>query len=375
MAGKNDAFDPFHEVLYRVVQAKLTEIGIDARALAGKLGIHYRLLMFWLSGQRKIPAEIIQGVFHDVYQPARAKRDAAIRLSIKRISERVRRITGEAPQNIAVLATWGRGVNLITRALTGDGTNRIPHRVIIDEAQVLLSSRLVAFLLEPRQSEENELLEVAESIEIAASVFRSMGSPTRISQANQLKKQADHARAGTRPKTNTVAQAFLSLLRAQRTMHFSGDPRQDWLLVRRQLGESGNSTLTKLAGYAEQLIAFQRGQRIAAHLTQLWQANASYRGAREVLNDALAQDQILGSADEQSGIHVMTIHKAKGKEFDAVVIYDDPRNSPIHCSEQPPFSRSRKLLRVGVTRARHCVTLLTDVSRPSPLTAGHHLKL
>ena len=59
MAGKNDAFDPFHEVLYRVVQAKLTEIGIDARSLADKLGIHYRLLMFWLSGQRKIPAEII----------------------------------------------------------------------------------------------------------------------------------------------------------------------------------------------------------------------------------------------------------------------------------------------------------------------------
>ena len=132
--------------------------------------------------------------------------------------------------------------------------------------------------------------------------------------------------------------------------------------------------MANIASYAEQLVAFQRGQRIARALTELWQTQGNYRGARIALDDAIAADQLLSGGNDLSGIHVMTAHKSKGKEFDAVVIFDDPNSCPlIYCQEPEPYRRSRKLARVAITRARQHVLILTDVSHSSPLLDGHEL--
>lgn len=315
------------------------------------------------------------GVSRLNYRPDRAHRDAAIRSSTGIVTKKIKDLTGHSPQNIAVLTPWGRGVSIITRALTGDGTNnRIPHRVIIDEAPVILASRLIAFLLEPRRNGNLELVDLAEALELAASVFRSKGSKTALAQADRLQDQAASANKGEEPKVNTAGYVLLTLLRTLRAQIFSGDPKVDWVTVRKQLADSGMKLWANIAEYSEQIIAFQRGQKIATGLTQLWQAQGNYAGARAALDNALTQEHLLAGGDDLYGIHVMTIHKSKGKEFDAVVIFDDPKNSPlIYCKEEKPFSRSRRLLRVGITRAKHCVVILTDASSPSQLLTGYEL--
>ena len=137
---------------------------------------------------------------------------------------------------------------------------------------------------------------------------------------------------------------------------------------------SGANPLQDIAKDAEQLIAFQRGHRIAAGLAELWQTQGHYRNARTTLDSALAEDQLLSGGNDLRGIHVMTVHKAKGKEFDAVIIFDDPYSSPLLFSqEDAPHPRCRKLLRVGITRARHHVLMLTDLYSPSALLNGHKL--
>jgi len=315
------------------------------------------------------------GVSRLNFHPSRDRRDSAIRQSVGMSIQRVQQLTGGRPESLALFATWGRGVNLLTRALTGDGQGRrIPHRVLIDEAPVLLSSRVVAFLMEPRRLIANELLDLADGLELCATVYRSKGGDGNLDQARRLAVAAAQAREGAQPRRNSVAARFLETLRVLQGHNFSGEPRSDWLDARRLLAGCGANPLVDIAGYAEQLVAFQRGQRIAMALTELWQKYGTYRGARIALDDAIAADQLLSGGNDLRGIHVMTAHKSKGKEFDAVVLFDDPNSCPlIYCDEPAPYRRSRKLARVAITRARHHVLILTDVSRSSPLLNGHRL--
>jgi DNA helicase-2/ATP-dependent DNA helicase PcrA len=315
-----------------------------------------------------------RGVSRKNYRADRASRDKAIRQAIGIAIQHAKAAAQSDVENLAVLATWGRGVNVISRALTGDGTNRIAHRVMIDEASVLLSSRMVAFLLEPRRREAEELLDLAEGLELAAMVFRARGGNSNLSTAQRLWASAAQSRAGTRPRANGVAAKLLSTLRTLRTYEFSGDPKRDWLNVRGALRNAGANPFQVIAEDAEQLVAFQRGRRISAGFADLWQTQGMYRNARKALDTALAEDQLLSGGNDLRGIHVMTIHKSKGKEFDAAVIFDDPNSSPLlFTQEAAPHPRCRRLLRVGITRARHHVLMLCDMFTPTALLHGHQL--
>lgn len=317
-----------------------------------------------------------QGVARHNFRPNADKRDAAIRSAVGIAIRNAK--TSAAPneiESLAILATWGRGVNVLSRALTGDGTNkRIPHRVMINEASVLLSSRMVAFLLEPRQIEANELADLADALDLAATVFRARGGNGNLVQAQRLSQSAKQSRARRIPRSNSIAAKLLGALRALRVHAFLGDPKRDWIEARRILREAGANPLEDIAKDAEQLVTFQRGHRIANSLAELWQTQGTYRNARVALDTALAEDQLLSGVNDVHGIHVMTVHKSKGKEFDVVIIFDDPNNSPlIFCKENAPYPRSRKLLRVGITRARYHVLMLTAMYSSSALMEGHRL--
>jgi DNA helicase-2/ATP-dependent DNA helicase PcrA len=314
-----------------------------------------------------------KGISKISFRPDRAHRDIKIRLSVGIIGAKVRRTAGHSPESIALLATWGRGVNVIAKALGGDSsTPAIPHRVLIDEAPVFLSSRLVAFLLEPRA--DNGAVDLAEALELAAAVFRAQGSASSIGQAERLSLAAATVREGRALRARSLGVSMADILARRRAHMNSGDPRRDWLDARSHLASGGSPVWEQIAEYAEQLVVLQRGHQIANRLTELWQTQGSYAGARGALDTALAQEQMLDGATTLRGITVMTMHKAKGKEFDAVIIVDDAHSCPlVRRDEEFPHAESRKLLRVGITRARHHVLLLTDVSSPCPLLEGHVL--
>jgi|RhiMetdeSRZDD1v2_1073273.scaffolds.fasta_scaffold29904_4 ATP-dependent DNA helicase UvrD/PcrA len=311
-----------------------------------------------------------RGVTHQEFGPKVAIRDSSIRQAAGYIFRLVQGTCGSPPQSIGFFTNWGRGVAIIARALQGGGGQaEIPHRVEIDEAEVLLASRFVAFCLEPQA---NEWAALATGLDLLAALFRAKGD---IQKAQQLERNSADARKGQLPRRGKAAAAVSAVLGKIRTQGLTGDPGRDWLFARRLLGESDAAELKTVATLVIYLMAFNRGRRIAEGLMDAWQRTGSYKFARRVLDAAIAEDQILSIGSDLKGINVMTMHKSKGKEFDGVVVMHLGYSSPFCSPKEPvPHMKSRRLLRVAVTRARHHVLLLTDASDASPLLAGHALR-
>jgi DNA helicase II / ATP-dependent DNA helicase PcrA len=95
---------------------------------------------------------------------------------------------------------------------------------------------------------------------------------------------------------------------------------------------------------------------------------------------ALAQVQILGGVDDPPSVQVVAIHKSKGKQFVGVIVIRQGRHngqrqvsSFVWWDDTPPYRRSRKILRVGVTRAKVHTLLLEHFFPACPIMAGHNL--
>jgi DNA helicase II / ATP-dependent DNA helicase PcrA len=95
-----------------------------------------------------------------------------------------------------------------------------------------------------------------------------------------------------------------------------------------------------------------------------------YTNARAALDAALAQDQLLEGVEAPWGLQVMTFHKSKAKQFDGVIVVREARKSGesfvssfVRWGDEHPHTRSRRILRVGITRAKFHTVILDPVNR------------
>jgi DNA helicase-2/ATP-dependent DNA helicase PcrA len=302
------------------------------------------------------------------FSPKADLRDKAIRRSVGIIAKTIRDATGKPPESIALIASYGSGVAIISAALRKEPA--ITHQVLFDEAFVMLASRIGAFLLEPKRSAKKPE-DIATFLDLMAETHRAKGSKTALEFSKKLRIWAAKTRAQGPPKVKLVT-AISVLLQSATVVEQTGDPKRDWTRVKRELRSSGNDHLSDIASALDYLVAFNRGHRIAASLTELWLASGSYAGARGALDHALAQEQLLSGADHLEGIHVMNMHKCKGKEFDGVVLYRAQHGSPfVWPSDPAPHRKSRKVLHVAITRAKKHVLVLDEINSSCPIIDPH----
>lgn len=317
------------------------------------------------------------GVSRQMYNP---QGDAAqrLRIALGQVYRSVRKATGKWPESIAILTPGGAGVARVSAALNG-GTKPVRHKVLFDEAAALLSARLAAFLLEPK-AEENLRSDMAKCLEMLAAVRRTAGSRAAIQDAAKYLKWAQEILQGKSAKAQ-LPRAIEALIIGARAIELSGDPGRDWTQIKRLLRASNQVEISRIAGDLDYLIAFNRGKRIAANLSAMWMNEGAYMRAREALDAALVEDQLLSGVDDLRGIHVMTIHKSKGKQFDAVIIVREGQRlganqwqSTLVWRDDPaPHHRSRKILRVGITRAKSRVLILEPFYPACPILSPHVL--
>jgi DNA helicase II / ATP-dependent DNA helicase PcrA len=302
-----------------------------------------------------------------------------LRHALFRLFKSIREQTGAFPETVAILVSNNRSALKMSNALNALGSNvgkPVRHKLLFDEAESLLSARLAAFLLEPKDLAYLEE-DVAASMEMIAAARRATGQAR--AQVSKLQEQANKIRDGKALKIN-IAKALRGLITELSLSEFTGDPAEDWLRVKHALRATGQDELTRVASQLDFLVAFRRGHRISAGLAAEWLRDGSYTNARIALDQALAQEQILDGVEAPTGLQVMNFHKAKGKQFDGVIVVREARrtttgvdSSFVWRGDAAPHPKSRRVLRVGITRARIHTLMLDPQWPPCPLLQGHAL--
>lgn len=329
----------------------------------------------------KIRGAPYKGVSSMAYRPEKPPPNwnHLLRHALLRLFKAIRAQTGSSPETIAILVSNNRSALKMSNGLNTLGINvgkPVRHKLLFDEAESLLSARFAAFLLEPKDIGHLED-DVATSMEMIASARRATGQ-ARVEVA-KLQAQALKIRSGKALNIN-IAKALRSLIAELSLTGFTGDPAADWLTIKHSLRATEQSELTRVATQLDFLVAFRRGHRISANLAAEWLRDGAYTNARIALDQALAQEQILDGVEAPTGLQVMNFHKAKGKQFDGVIIVREARrtadgvdSSFIWRGDSDPFLKSRRVLRVGITRARVHTIILDPVWPTCPLLRGHKL--
>lgn len=170
------------------------------------------------------------------------------------------------------------------------------------------------------------------------------------------------------PKKKKIVAAAQLVAEARFNLELFGDPWTDWLTVRGLLESSGIEVLQQVAKDAKYLRFLHKGSALRSRLNELWRSTGSYVGAENAIRDALLQEHFSASLKDWNGIHVMTIHKSKGKEFSEVVIYEGSHQGKFLRATATDREKSQALLalRVAVTRAMKNATILTPLNDRCP---------
>lgn len=147
---------------------------------------------------------------------------------------------------------------------------------------------------------------------------------------------------------------------------FSGIIIDDWKLILGMIEQCQSDYLQCIANDAKYIRMLQRGSQLHSSLDGIWRKFHTYQGAVNAVSDALTQEHFAMSTKRWNGVNVMTIHKAKGKEFDEVIIYEGLFHNRI-VSRPDRIDQARLNLRVAVTRAKMHTLILTPTDDPCPL--------
>lgn len=247
------------------------------------------------------------------------------------------------------------GALLQARKYAGQVFNPVPHDVVWDADLAASSGQVVGSIMEWPSVEQG----LVHTLDLVADYFRLKHAEKPTQSAERSSRQFEAAaRAVEQGKVPRIKAGKELRLEWEAGIKLGGEPVGDWAAARRVLERID---ATNAVGVAAQLIRLHRAtDALASELMDLWQRTGTYVGAAALVRRTLDQERLLSAERDPSGCMLMSMHKSKGREFDAVVLVEGTWGSSFldESREAPPFEASRRLLRVAITRARHFVTLV-----------------
>lgn len=276
-----------------------------------------------------------------------------------------------APPTVAVLTRVNSFAGRISEQLGQEGLFKgeqlrpVDHVLYWDPELAAASALVVASILEwPTRPAEGA---VSSTLQSLCDYYRTkvgLGTAGARKTVATLERAIDAIAAGKAPAAKT-AKVLLEAVKVNPS--FTGRPVTDWQVARAVL--HGSAELDEVGGKARLIRLLNATDAVAWALSDTWDGTSGYPGAGEAVRTALAAEAVDSQQSSDAPVHLMTMHKSKGKEFDAVVIVEGRHDMPL--LESDPGSKrqeaDRRLLRVAITRARHLVVLVRPVGA-LPLT-------
>ena len=307
-------------------------------------------------------------------------------LSGQTLQARARQLkAGKKHWTIAILVPTKRMTRQVSDAFRAPSGKMpaIAHTAAVDMEGPILAAEVVAYLLQQVPGRAG----VDVVINLISSFYegRNGDEPSKgnLAEADSVRrafaKCAEKEEAGLPLPAKSIFHATRNAIEATRALQHTGDPDSDWLAVRTALEESACPRLREIASEVRNIRLLERGTVLRQALSQDWRANGRYRDALTIIQQAFVQEHFARAGRPERGVVVMNMHKAKGKQFDEVIIFEGwpryagrkivanvdriVRNNAI----TPDMGQARQNFRVSVTRARIRTTILTPKGDPCVL--------
>ncbi len=284
--------------------------------------------------------------------------------------------------SVAILVPTKRLTRLVSDALRNPpaGMTEVRHVATLDMEAAILGAEVIALLLQPAIGD----LHLEQFVELVCNFFRGKGGdePTRgaLKEAKGIRKA--HAEfvacgiAGKALRKNSIFVNLFSVYTLTRALALTGIPDDDWRNMRSVLQEGACVRLQEIAEEVRNVRVLDRGTYLRQMLAQDWRDHGEYRNALSITRQAFMQEHFSTTAKPDTGVVVMNMHKAKGKQFDEVIIFEGwptkvkgaPPHNPDRIvrfnSKDEITDQARQTFRVSVTRAKRRTTILTPQGDP-----------
>lgn len=285
--------------------------------------------------------------------------------------------SGRKDWSLAILVPTKRMTRLVSDNLREPFGNVPPisHTAAVDMEGPILAAEVIAFLLQQRTHDSC----FDEFVDALCSFFHGRGgaAPTKgdLTEAARFRaalvKWNDCVAKGKAIPANSVLQATSAVHQAVTAVKLTGDPDADWTALRGVLDAGGCARLAEIAREARNVRLLERGTQLRQGLSQDWRDFGGYRNALAVTRQAFVQEHFATAHKPESGVVVMNMHKAKGKQFDEVIIFEGwPKRVKGEIVGNPDrivggnyrdgaMTQARQNFRVSVTRAKARTTIMS----------------
>ncbi len=289
---------------------------------------------------------------------------------------------GQKDWSLAILVPTKKMTRLVSDAFRSPlaGMKEIPHTAAIEMEAAILGAEIIAFLMQP----DTDGRHFEQFVGLLRNYFHGKGgnTPTKgdLKEAENIQKAYDEwlARQAAEKaiRQNSILVNIFAVYAATRALNFTGDPDQDWRAVRRILEEGECPRLKGLAGEVRNVRLLARGTQLRVELAQDWRDNGVYANALAITQQAFVREHFASNSQPETGVVIMNMHKAKGKQFDEVIVFEGwPRVARRKIVANPDRivrgnmlenadDQARQNLRVSVTRGKLRTTILTPNSDP-----------